>query len=229
MIKKAEVNETISIGIADNHLLFRQGLIAMLNTNSSFRIIFDVHNTADLLDHLKINAPEIILFDNHLPGLNYSNLIERINDEFPGTKVIVLAAQFIVVDMVECIGRGARAFLTKDCSIKKLEQVIIRVFTLGSHYDDDVILTISRYTKKKSLIRIEPIEQINQMDIKIIELIGLDKNNHEIAHIVSKSVRTVEGYRSRILAKTGLKSFTSVIPWAIQHRLISGNSDVKSQ
>jgi DNA-binding NarL/FixJ family response regulator len=223
------VKATISIGIADSHLLFREGLMALLKTSSHFKIIFDVNNTADLLDHLKINAPDIILFDNHLPGLNYSKAIERINEEFPETKVIVLAAQFIVVDVVECIARGARAFLTKDCGIKKLEQAILRVIALGSYYDDDVAVAIARYMSNKPKTSLNPIDLITKDEIKILELMSLNKNNHEIADILSKSVRTVEGYRSKILAKTGLKSFAAVIPWAIQNRLISGNTGVKSQ
>jgi DNA-binding NarL/FixJ family response regulator len=131
--------------------------------------------------------------------------------------------------VVECIGRGARAFLTKDCGIKKLEQAILRVIALGSYYDDDVAVAIARYTSNKPKTSFNAIDLITKDEIKILELMSLNKNNHEIADILAKSVRTVEGYRSKILAKTGLKSFAAVIPWAIQNRLISGNTGVKSQ
>jgi DNA-binding NarL/FixJ family response regulator len=229
VIIKFDVEQTISIGIADGHLLFREGLITLLKTNSSFKIIFDVNTSVDLLDHLKINAPDIILFDNHLPGLKGLNLLQSIDEEFPETKIIVLAAQFIVSDVIECIGKGARAFLTKDCGLTKLEQAILRVITFGSYYDNDVAVTIARYLSNKPKTSFNAIELLTKKEIKILDLISRNKNNYEIADMLVMSVRTLEGHRSRILAKTGLKNFAAIISWAFQNRLISGNSDLKSQ
>ena len=79
----------IHIGIADDHLVLRQGLVSLLKEYDNLNIIIDVNNGKELLDALKKSKPDIILLDIEMPVMNGKEALEKIQLKYPFIKVVI--------------------------------------------------------------------------------------------------------------------------------------------
>ncbi len=215
------MSKTIHIGIADDHLVLRQGLISLLKEYDNLNVVVDVNNGKELLDSLKRNKPDIILLDIEMPIMNGREALEKMQFKYPLVKVIIMSMHFNDAYIIEFIKNGACAFLPKNCDIDKIVDAIYSVYEIGYYYDNRVSSAMAAILKK-SVPREDVVfgMEFTKREIEIIRLICLKKSNIEIAKAVNLSVRTVEGHRYNISKKTNINNPVDLIDFAIHNKLI---------
>lgn len=197
------MTKPIHLAIVDDHLVLRQGLIALLKEYDNLNIIFDVGNGKELLAELKTNKPDVVLLDIEMPIMNGKEALEKIQAKYPKIKVIIMSMHFNDDYIIEFIKNGACAFLPKNCDIEKIVDAIQSVYELGYYYDNKVSAAMASMLKnaptKEDLV---PGTQFTIREIEILKLIYIKKSNNEIADQLNVSIRTIEGHRYRISKKT---------------------------
>lgn len=215
------MSKYINIGIADDHLLLRQGLVSLLKEYSDLRVTVDVNNGRELMDALKTSRPDIILLDIEMPVMNGREALEKITLKYPDIKVIIMSMHFNDAYIIEFIKNGACAFLPKNCDVDKILDAILSVYELGYYYDHRVSLAMANLLKNAPFdISNMKDTEFTKREMDILKLICLKKSNTQIASALNLSTRTVEGHRYRISKKTNTNSTLELIEYAVEHKFI---------
>jgi two-component system response regulator DegU len=211
----------INIGIADDHVVLRQGLVSLLKEYDNLNIVLDVNNGKELMDQLKIKKPDIILLDIEMPIMNGKVALEKIRLKYPTVKVMMMSMHFNDSYIIEYIKAGACAFLPKNCDIDKIVEAILSVHKNGYYYDDKVSAAMAATIKRMGFEHdLVPGTNFTKREIEILKLVCKRKNSNEIAEELNLSNRTVEGHRYNIAKKSGITDTDELIEYAIQTKLI---------
>jgi len=217
------MKKPIKIGIADDHLFVRQGLISLLKEFEEIKVLFDVGNGKEVLEKLKNQMPDIILLDIEMPVMDGAEVFDKIKIKYPAIKVIIISSHYKDAYIIEFVKKGAAGFLSKNSSIEKIVEVVTAIYKEGYYYDSAISLIMSKaisHTLENSAVVHRPDLNLTDREIFVIRLICLNKTSIEIAKELFISVRTVEGHRLHIRQKTNCKNPLDLITFSIQNNLI---------
>lgn len=212
----------IRIAIAEDHQLMRQGIVALLSEEEDLEVVFDVGDGAQLLEKLETVQVDIILLDLDMPIVNGQQALKVIVKKYPNTHAIIVSMFYSDEFISECITIGARGFLPKNSDIENVVDAIQAVHEQGYYFDDKIskALLLELVSNKK----VEPIfkaERLTEKEIEVLRLICDGKSNKEISIILSKSIRTIEGYRASIFEKSNSKNTAGLVIYAIKNKFYS--------
>ncbi|MBR9913313.1 MAG: response regulator transcription factor [Algicola sp.] len=215
----------ITIAIADDELLFRQGLISILNKEKHLNILFDAEDGNDLMAQLRTAStiPEIVITDLKMPGLNGVETTKLIRKEFPDIKIIALTSYFSKPFIINMISIGAVAYLAKNSTPKLMLTTINEVSEKGFYYDEQVMKFIhegllNNNDPKKSAF---DTTYFTKREKEVLQLICKQYTTNEIAEKLFISPRTVDGHRNNLLLKTESKNLAGLVVYAIQNKLVN--------
>jgi DNA-binding NarL/FixJ family response regulator len=211
----------INIGIADDHLVLRQGLVSLLKEYDNLNVILDVNNGKELMEELKTKKPDIILLDIEMPVMNGGVALEKIRVKYPTLKVIIMSMHFNDGYIIEYIKKGACAFLPKNCDIDKIVEAIHSVHKNGYYFDDKVSAAMAATIKRMSFEQdLVPGTDFTKRELEILRLVCKKKSSTDIATELNLSNRTVEGHRYNIARKIGITDPEELIRFAIETKLV---------
>jgi DNA-binding NarL/FixJ family response regulator len=212
----------INIGMAEDHLLFRQGVISLLKEHEEINILFDVGNGKELLDILKTSKPDVLLLDIEMPIMNGKEALAKIQEKHPNVKVVMISMHYDDAYITEYITNGAVGFLPKNCDIEKIVDAINAVYEQGYYFDSKISKSLVEKLMKAEKINPKITEiTLTEREIEVLKLTCLEKTNHEMSELLFISKRTVEGHRTSILKKTNAKNVVGLVMYAIKHKIIT--------
>ncbi|MEJ6792807.1 MAG: response regulator transcription factor [Lacinutrix sp.] len=205
------MDNKIKIALADDELLFRQGLKTILESNDTIDVLFDTENgqhLIDLLTNTKI-LPEIVITDLKMPELNGVEVTKPIRKRFPNIKVIALTSYFSKPFILNMISIGAIAYLAKNSTPDLMIKTIVEVSKKGFYYDEQVMKyiheSIVNPTDKKVKSNFDT-NYFTKREIEVLKLICKQLTTNDIAETLFISPRTVEWHRNSLLLKTESKN-----------------------
>ena len=220
------MDSKITIAIADDELLFRQGLISILSKEKNLDILFDAQDGNDLMAQLRSSTqlPELVITDLKMPGLNGVETTKLIRKEFPDIKIIALTSYFSKPFIINMISIGAVAYLAKNSTPKLMLTTINEVADKGFYYDEQVmkfihegLLNTNDQFKKSNF----DTTYFTKREKEVLELICQQHTTNEIAEKLFISPRTVDGHRNNLLLKTESKNLAGLVVYAIQNKLVN--------
>nr|WP_321227241.1 response regulator transcription factor [uncultured Psychroserpens sp.] len=216
----------ITLAIADDELLFRQGLMSILSKEKNLDILFDAEDGNDLMQQLRTakQLPEIVITDLKMPGLNGVETTKLIRKEFPDIKIIALTSYFSKPFIINMISIGAVAYLAKNSTPTLMLTTINEVADKGFYYDAQVmkfihegLLNNSDQAKKSNF----DMTYFTKREKEVLELICKQFTTNEIGEKLFISPRTVDGHRNNLLLKTESKNLAGLVVYAIQNKLVN--------
>jgi DNA-binding NarL/FixJ family response regulator len=229
-IKKFE--RVINVGVVDDHLLFRSGMVSLLGDFDEVKVVLEASNGRDLLDQLdaiahrskqgKNNLPDVLLLDLQMPEMNGIQTTLFLQEEYPEIKIIILTMHNEDEFIFDLLNKGANGFLAKDKTVETVMDAITSVMKDGMYVNEQILKAIVRGSQRKNNVSELPPKapDLTEREIEIIQLICEQKTNKEIADFFQLSTRTVENHRVAILAKTGVKNMAGLVLYAIKYNLI---------
>lgn len=218
--------EKIRLCIADDHRLFRAGFRSMLSGIRDFDFVFEAGNGQELIDQLEKDPCDIVLLDVNMPVMDGIKATSVLKERFPDVKIIVISMfdeDRFVTHMLEL---GVNGYLLKDSSPDEVEKAIRQVYTEGAYYSDFVGRALHRKLMAKKNDRV-PMPTLTALAVEltsrekeVLRLLCDGLSTAEIGDKMCISARTVEGYRQRIIEKTGAKNIAQAIAFAYQRNLI---------
>lgn len=218
------MNKNITLGIAEDHLILRQGLISLVKEFGDLKLLFDVGNGKELLEQLKQHKPDVVLLDIEMPVMDGSEALCKIRERYPELKVVVLTNYYQESFIIEFLKKGVSAFLPKNAGIEKIISTIRAVFEEGSFYDNGVASVLTKTMAHAGEVRgdIRRADlNLTRQELNIIRLMCQNKSSSEIAKQLFISVRTVEGHRLHIRQKTNCKNNMDLAAFSIKNNLLS--------
>ncbi|SDR83360.1 DNA-binding response regulator, NarL/FixJ family, contains REC and HTH domains [Formosa sp. Hel1_31_208] len=220
------MDDKITIAIADDELLFRRGLISILNKEEHLDILFDAEDGSDLMKKLRAatKVPDVIITDLKMPKLNGVETTKLIKKEFPNIRIIALTSYFSKPFIINMISIGAVAYLAKNSSPKLMLTTIKEVAEKGFYYDEQVM----KFIHEGLLNNNEQLKKSNfdntyftKREKEVLGLICQQFTTNEIAEQLFISPRTVDGHRNNLLLKTESKNLAGLVVYAIQNKLVN--------
>lgn len=216
--------EKIRVAIVDDQQLFRKAIAGILAGNEDFELVADAENGQAFLDVLRQTeqVPEIVLVDLEMPRMNGMELNEQLHRLYPSVKTIILTVFKQERFISKMIDEGANGYLAKNCDMEELVLAIKTVHKTGFYFNADCMNALrnaSAYRNKK-LTNVNNIHiDLTEREQEILLLICKEYTNAEIAEALYISMRTVEGHRNNLLAKTGCRNTAGLAIFAINRGL----------
>ncbi len=220
----------LTVAIVDDHPLFRKGFRNLLENIEGIDTVLEAANGVEMLEMLQKTKPDIVLTDIKMPEMDGKELTDFIKTHYPQIKVIVVSMfddEDIIVDIVK---RGANAFLSKQSSPEEVKKSIQTVVNDGYYFNEMVSAALvkgltsapdnneeqSGKDKKKK----NDLPPFTDKELKVLKLLCKEYTNNEMAEALDLSPKTIEGYKSRLMEKTGAKSSIGLALFAVRNGLI---------
>jgi two-component system, NarL family, response regulator LiaR len=217
--------EKIKIHIVEDHQIFRQGLKVVLSDIPNVEVIAESSNGKEFLAQLSIKVPDIVFMDIKMPEMDGIKATEEALLKYPDLKIIILSMFGEEEYIQRMIQLGICGFILKNSDKTVIEKAIQLVST-GNHYFSSEIMTVlarSIYKSSREKSTREEID-ISERELELLNNLSQGLSNKEIADKMFISPRTVEGYKSKLMQKTGLNNSLNLILWAIKNNIV--NSDI---
>lgn len=208
----------ITIVIADDHELFRDGFRVMLKKYPEIKLIGEAENGKDLVDLVQKRKPHVVLTDIKMPRMDGIEATRQLMKKNPEANIIALSMfdeDNLIIDMLEA---GARGYLLKNSNKEEIMEAI-RMVSNGQTFYCKTTSTklVSMIAKSKfNPYRKTLAPEFSDKEIGIIRLICDQLSNKEIAEKLNLSVRTIEGYREKIQEKMEVKNTAGIVVFAIK-------------
>jgi DNA-binding NarL/FixJ family response regulator len=213
---------SITIVLADDHTIVRQGLRAILEAEKDFTIVGEASNGQDALAQVEQLRPDILVLDLALPDIHGLEVVRRLRSRHIQTRVVVLSMHARGAYIQEAMKQGVKGYVLKGSDAKELVQAI-RQAMLGKSYLSPALaqLAIETQLQITQNQNLDPYETLTNREREILPLAASGMSSNEIGKKLFISPRTVEVHRARILRKLGLQNQTELIRYAIQRGILS--------
>ncbi|MGE5376687.1 MAG: response regulator [Bacteroidota bacterium] len=209
----------ITVILADDHPVVRDGLCFLLNAQSDIKVVGTADNGHEAVQLTTKLNPNVVVMDIAMPLLNGIEATQQITSTCPHTRVMILSIHFTSVHIQRALQAGAMGYLLKESAGEEVVEAIRTVHEGRRYLSRKIAETVVEdYVRQGGG---DVLEGLSPRERQVLQLIAEGKTSAEAAAILYLSVKTVETYRSRFMQKLGLKDMTALVKFAIQHGIIS--------
>jgi len=213
-------SQNIRIIIADDHPVFRSGLITIISNERDIEIIGEADNGEKAYEMIMELKPDIALLDIHMPKMTGLQILKEIKKNKINVKTIFLTVYNDEDTFDEAMDNGVSGYVLKDSAISDISECIRKVAS-GNYYISPSVsnFLVNRRDKMKKLESNNPtINELSKTELTVLKLIAEGKTSTQIAEELFISPKTVENHRTNINNKLNLKGTHSLIKFAIENK-----------
>jgi two-component system NarL family response regulator len=206
-----DMNPKIRILVAEDHLVARVGVSAIINCQPDMAVVAEAVNGKQAVERFRKHLPDITLLDMRMPIMSGLEAAIKIRAEFPDARLIALTSYGGDEDIRRTLAAGVQAYLTKDVLRNELLKTI-RTVNAGKTYLPEALAA------ELDANRNAP--QLSDREIEVLELVARGLANKQIAHSLSIAETTAKNHVKNILHKLGVQDRTQAATAAIQRGII---------
>lgn len=216
--------ETIRIAIADDHKLFRKGVILSLRPYTQLEFVLEAENGQELLDKLDASGAQVVLLDLRMPGMDGIETAKIIADKYPSIRVLILTMYEDERFVFHLMEHGAHGYLLKNTDPQEIRKAILEVMSKGYYLNQFVnrILLKQSHAKTRVVPNLKSEIVLNDREKEVLRNICLEYTAVEIAKKMGISSRTVEAIKNRLMERFGTKNTAGLVYFAVKNDLING-------
>jgi two-component system, NarL family, response regulator NreC len=212
-------SSSISIYLADDHAMVREGLASLLARNDGkFSIIGQSGDGLSVLADVKRLLPQVVVLDITMPGLNGLDVCRDIVKRCPRTNVLILSMHSDTQFIVRAIEYGALGYLLKESATTQLHEAVSAVacgeLYLGPGIPQEIL---GQVTKSHE----DPYERLTTRERQVFQLIAEGQTNRNIAVKLDLSVKTVDTHRMRLMNKLDIHDQISLVKYALRRGIVT--------
>ncbi|MFQ5857358.1 MAG: response regulator [Anaerolineae bacterium] len=212
---------SITVFLADDHAVVRDGLRFLLEAQPDISVIGDAANGRDAVRLVAQLCPDVVIMDIAMPELNGIEAARKIGEVCPSTQVIILSMHSTTEHIFRALQAGARGYLLKESAGIEVVNAV-RAVHAGHRYLSPKISDglIDDYVRQREAAGAKsPLARLSPREREVLQLVVEGKSSAEIADMLSLSLKTIETYRSRLMRKLGISDLPGLVKFAIQHGL----------
>jgi DNA-binding NarL/FixJ family response regulator len=205
----------IRLVIADDHLVVRDGLRGMLESQPDFKVVAEASNGAEAVRQVIDLVPEVVLMDLRMPVMDGVSAIREIKAKQEEVQILVLTTYDSDADILPAIEAGATGYLLKDASREEL-YTAIRSTARG-----EAVLAPGVAAKLLGRMRAPAEERLTKRELEVLQLVAEGASNKDIASSLHISQATVKSHLIHIFSKLGVSDRTAAVTAAIKRGILN--------
>ena len=212
---------TIQVLIADDHKLFRQGLISLIKTREDFvQVIGEAETGEEAVRLTKELAPDIVLLDIYMPDLNGLEAARQIKRDVPDVDIVMLTSSEEDEHLKEAVGIGVSGYLLKNLDGDELFDLLAGIEKGEAAITRSMAARLLK-TASKPLNGIPEMEDLTEREVEVLNLVARGFSNSDIADELCISINTVKSHLKSILSKLNLENRTQAAAFAYKTGMVS--------
>jgi two-component system response regulator NreC len=212
----------VRVLIADDHVLVRRGLKALLDRNGEFQVVAEADNGYDAVELAARHRPDVVLLDVGMPRLSGTDAAAGICEKVPSAKIVIISMHSDEAYVLRALTAGARGYLLKASSEADILTAIRAVAAGNAYFSPSITkMLVEDYVaevRRRGLK--DRYELLTIREKEILQCLTTGKTNRETADLLGVSIATIETHRSNILQKLQLHSLADLILYAVRKGLI---------
>ncbi|MGZ3845276.1 MAG: response regulator [Flavisolibacter sp.] len=214
--------EVIKVAIADDHKIFRKGVILSLRPFTNIKFVLEADNGDQLLEGVAASEPDVVLMDLRMPGKDGIETTKILSKQYPNIHVIVLSMyedDRFVSHMME---NGASGYLLKNAEPQEIRRAVMDVYEKGYYLNNFVnrILLKKSHAKQKAVPSLNNEITLTDRERDVLKFICMEFTAQEIAQKMDISPRTVEAIKDRLMERFGSKNTAGLVFFAVKNNLV---------
>lgn len=219
----------ISIIVADDHALLRQGIKNVLGLEPDFNVIGEAEDGEETLKKVTELSPDVILLDMNMPRMNGLDVVKHLRgDSQIKSKIIILTINDDENYVKAIVSAGADGYLLKDIEPSMLVKAIRIVYNGGSFIYPTLAKKLFDELARREATKGEPPnmiyrrkdDRLTYREVEVLQLVAQGLSNQEIAHKLFLSEKTVKNHLTNIFRKISVTDRTQAVLYAIKHKIV---------
>lgn len=216
-----EIKLKIRVLLVDDHPVVREGVRSSLLKHERFEIVGEAASGTEAIHRARESAPDVVVMDFSMPGMNGLEAASRLRKVCPETKVLILTVHEKTEFVREMIQSGARGYVRKSTSPKEFISAVDSVHRGELFFQPDIAQAFFKeYVLSGGQMKDSAPKRLTKREHEVLSSIVQGLASKEIADQCQISVRTVEKHRQRIMRKFGIHKATELVKFAITRGLV---------
>ncbi len=212
----------IRVLVADDHPLFRKGVASLLAGEPDFEVVGEASNGQEAIEKAREFMPDVILMDVSMPGVNGLEATQRIKQEFPYVRIVILTVSDEDQNLFEAIKHGAQGYLLKKIDpqtlFRTLRGAVAGEAPLSRSMATKLLAEFARQSRRGSQSP-APTGTLTEREKEVLGLLAAGKTNKEIGEALAIAENTVKNHLKNILEKLHLENRVQAATYAIREGL----------
>jgi DNA-binding NarL/FixJ family response regulator len=217
---------TTRILIADDHKLFRQGLIGLMKTQEElYEVIGEAETGAEAVRLVEQLHPDVVLMDIYMPQMDGLEAAKRIHEKFPNIAIVMLTSSEKDGHLYEAVQVGVSGYLLKSLDANELFDLLNGVKNGETAMTRAMAGRLLKVVANRLADEDKGEQSLTERELFVLRLVASGASNMEIAQKLSISVNTVKSHLKNILEKLQLENRTQAATYALKHGLVSSREN----
>ncbi|MDZ4403612.1 response regulator transcription factor [Prosthecobacter sp.] len=220
---------TITVLLADDHAIVREGLRAFLNREDDIEVVGEAENGRRAVTLVGKLCPDVVVMDLSMPLLNGMEATRQVRQTSPSTKVLVLSAHSDDAYVEQVMAFGAAGYLNKQTSVHELPAAIREVHQGRPFYSPIISKRLSAHDAKaraRSEFARKKAALLKSREMEVLQLIAEGKANKESAAELQISTKTIEKHRQSLMHKLNIHNTAGLTRYAVAAGIVESSVQV---
>jgi len=212
--------------LADDHTILRAGLRSLIEVRCGDTVVGEAEDGLDAVRLAHELAPDLVVMDIGMPGLNGVEATRRIREQSPRVKILGLSMYHERRFVTRMFQAGATGYLLKDCAVDEL-QLAIRTVLAGQTYISPRVAggLVGDYLERLSSAQGPETTLLTDREREVVQSLAEGRSSKEIAKVMGVSPKTVDTHRKRVMDKLGFRTIADLTKYAIREGLTTLDDD----
>jgi DNA-binding NarL/FixJ family response regulator len=211
---------SIKVLLADDHAVVREGVRLVLEKSKGIEVVAEAGDGREALRLAEQFRPDVAVLDIAMPEMNGTEAARRLAEECPATRVVILSMHATAEHIHRALAAGALGYVLKESAGAEVVEAV-RAAAAGRRFisarmSDVVYRDYARLNRGGAET---PLDSLSLREREVMQLVVAGKSSKEIAALIHLSPKTVESYRSRLMAKLEVGDVTGLVKFAVAHGL----------
>ncbi|MGJ1240094.1 response regulator transcription factor [Sphingobacterium sp. G1-14] len=217
----------IKILLVEDHMVVRNGIKLLLESQEGFEVVGEASNGKEALDFLRANpVPDIVLTDISMDEMDGMELLQILNTQYSSIKVVILSMLNQINYVIEAFESGLAGYLVKNVGYNELLFGLNHIAKGGRYMSEEIAMILLDQVRSGQSYAQIPGElqtdfDISERELEVLKLIAEGYTNVEIADKIFLSKRTVEGHRQNLIDKAGVKNTAHLVKFAFERGILN--------
>jgi two-component system response regulator NreC len=212
----------IRVLVADDHAVLRAGLRLLIGAQADMEVVAEAADGEEAVRKAVESRPDVVLMDLTMPGSGGIRAVERIRQECPSSRVLVLTMLDVPAYLRSALAAGASGYVVKSAADSELLSAIRAVHRGRTVLDPELAASVLQNALGRRPAGGPGAGLLSPREREVLDLIAQGYTNQQIADRFGLSVKTIETHRSRLVEKLGLRSRAELVRYALDSGLFTG-------